>query len=85
MAALEPGYLSPSDSSRFAQAVQLFVSSNLMEQGHEIALKAIAFNPDHFDSWKILYFLSNSTDAEKAQALENMKRLDPRNPDVLAQ
>ena len=85
MAALEPGYLSPSDSSRFAQAVQLFASSNLMEQAHDIALKAIAFNPDHFDSWKILYFLSNSTDAEKAQALENMKRLDPRNPDVLAQ
>jgi O-antigen ligase len=84
MAALEPGYLSPSDSARFAQAVQLFVSSNLMEQARDIALKAIAFNPDHFDSWKILYFLSNSTDAEKAQALENMKRLDPRNPDVLA-
>jgi O-antigen ligase len=85
MAALEPGYLSPSDSARFAQAVQLFASSNLMDQARDVALKAIAFNPDHFDSWKILYFLSNSTDAEKSQALENMKRLDPRNPDVLAQ
>ena len=83
--ALEPGYLSPSDSARFAQAVQLFVSSNLMEQARVIALKGIEFNPNYFDAWKILYFLSNSTEAEKARAIENMKRLDPRNPDILAE
>jgi O-antigen ligase len=85
MAALEPGYLSPSDSGRYAQAVQLFASSNLMVQARDIALKGVEFNSDYFDAWKILYFLSNSTEAEKAEALENMKRLDPRNPDVLAQ
>jgi len=85
LAALEPGYLSPSDSSRFAQAVQLFASSNLMEQARDTALKAVKFNPDYFDAWRLLYYLSNSTEAEKAQAVENMKRLDPRNPDVLAQ
>ena len=84
LAALEPGYLSPNDSQRFAQAVQLFASSNLMEQARDTALKAVEFNPDYFDAWRVLYFLSNSTDAEKAQALENMKRLDPRNPDVIA-
>jgi hypothetical protein len=84
LAALEPGYLSPSDSQRLAQAVQLFASSNLMVQAREIALKGVDFNPDYFDAWKILYFLSNSTEAEKAEALKNMKRLDPRNPDVLA-
>jgi O-antigen ligase len=85
MASLEPGYLSPSDSQRYAQAVQLFANSNLMDQAHTIALKATAFNPDYFDAWKIVYFLTNSTPEEKALALENMKRLDPRNPDVTAQ
>jgi hypothetical protein len=85
IAALEPGYLNPSNSQRYAQAVQLFASSNLMDQAREIALKATEYNPDYFDSWKILYFLSNTTEEEKAIALENMKRLDPRNPDVLAQ
>lgn len=85
MAALEPGYLNPSDSQRLAQAVQLLASSNLPEQAHEIAIKGITYNPEYFDAWRVLYFLPNSTDAEKAQALENMKRLDPRNPDVLAQ
>jgi O-antigen ligase len=85
LAALEPGYLNPSDSQRLAQAVQLFASSNLMEQARDTALKAVKFNPDYFDAWRLLYYLSNSTEAEKAQAVENMKRLDPRNPDVLAQ
>ena len=85
VAALEPGYLSPSDSARYAQAVQIFASSNLTEQAHDIALKAIKFNPDYFDAWKILYLLTNSTTEEKALALENMKRLDPLNPDVLSQ
>ena len=85
MAALEPGYMNPSDSQRYAQAVQLFASSNLMDQAREIALKATVYNPDYFDAWKIVYFLSNSTEEEKALALKNMKRLDPRNPDVTAQ
>jgi hypothetical protein len=84
MAALEPGYLNPGDSQRLAQAVQLLASSNLPEQAHDIAIKGITFNPEYFDAWRVLYFLANSTEAEKAQALENMKRLDPRNPDVLA-
>lgn len=85
IAALQPGYLSPNDSARFAQAVQLFASSNLMAQAHQIAVKGTEFNPDYFDAWKILYFISNSTAAEKATALKNMKRLDPLNPDVTAQ
>jgi hypothetical protein len=85
MAALDPSYLNPSDSARFAQAAQLFMTSNLLDQAHQVALKGIKFNPDYFDAWRILYFLSNSTAAEKSLALANMKRLDPLNPDVLAQ
>lgn len=85
LAALEPGYLNPIDSQRLAQAVQLFASSNLMDQAHQVAIKGTTFNPDYFDAWKILYFLQNSTPAEKAEALQNMKRLDPLNPDVTAQ
>jgi hypothetical protein len=85
MAALEPGYLNPSDSQRYAQAVQLFASNNLLDQAREIAKKATVYNPDYFDAWKTFYYLSNATEEEKALALRNMKRLDPRNPDVLAQ
>ena len=85
LAALNPDYLNPSSSQRLAQAVQLFASSNLIDQAHQIALKGTKFNPDYFDAWAQLYALPNSTEEEKALALKNMKRLDPRNPDVLAQ
>lgn len=82
MQALESSYLNPSDSQRFAQATQLFANSNLLSQAHEVALKAVAFNPDSYDSWRNLYFLTNTTPDEKLMAVENLKRLDPLNPDV---
>jgi hypothetical protein len=85
LAALNPDYLNPSSSQRLTQAVQLFASSNLIDQAHQISLKGTKFNPDYFDAWAQLYALPNSTEEEKALALKNMKRLDPRNPDLLAQ
>ena len=85
MAALEPGYLKPNDSQRLAQAVQLLASSNLPDQARKIALQGVEFNPDYFDAWRVFYYLTNTTEEEKKSALANMKRLDPLNPDVLAQ
>jgi hypothetical protein len=82
--ALEPSYLNPSNSEKFSQAVQLFANSNLMDQARRVALDAIKFNSDSFDAWKIFHALPNTSPEEKANALTNMKRLDPRNPDVLA-
>ena len=85
IASLQPSYLNPLDSQRLSQAVQVFADSNLLPQAHDAAIKGIEFSPDYFDAWRVLYFLPNSTDTEKSLALENMKRLDPLNPDVLAQ
>jgi hypothetical protein len=82
LAALSPSYLAPSDSQRYAQATQLFAGNNLLEQARQSALAAVKFNPDSFEAWRNLYFLSNSTANEKSKALTNMKRLDPLNPDV---
>ena len=45
----------------------------------------MAFNPDYFDAWRVLYSISKATEADKEEAVKNMKRLDPKNPDVLAQ
>jgi uncharacterized membrane protein (UPF0182 family) len=80
--ALKSGYLTPSDSQRYALAVQLLASSNLMEQAHMVALSAVEFNPNNYQAWRNLYFLPNSTQAEKTRAIKNLKRLDPNNPDV---
>jgi O-antigen ligase len=84
MEALEPTLLNPSDSQRYAQAVQLLANSNLLSQAHKIALDAVRFNPNNYQSWRNLYFLQNSTQSERSQALENLNRLDPNNPDVKA-
>jgi hypothetical protein len=83
-AALAPSLFNPADSYKYAQAVALFQGSNLPDLAHKYALIAVKFNPDYSDAWKQLYVLTNSSVAEKATALSNMKRLDPKNPDVTA-
>jgi O-antigen ligase len=84
-AALVPSYLAPSDSTRLAQAVLLFENSKLYDQAYKLAQQGITFNPNSFDAWRVFYSISKSTAVEKAEALKNMKRLDPFNPDVLKQ
>lgn len=84
-AALTPSYLSPRDSQRMAQAVLLFENSKLYDQAYKYAQEGVKFNPNYFDAWRVLYAVSKSSQTEKDEALKNMKRLDPRNPDVLAQ
>jgi O-antigen ligase len=84
-AALTPSYLAPRDSSRLAQAVLLFENSKLYDQAYKYALEGVKFNPNYFDAWRVLYSISKSSQADKDEALKNMKRLDPHNPDVLAQ
>ena len=82
-AALVSSYLNPMNSYKYASAVQLLENSKL----HDLALKyakiGVEFNSDHFDSWKLLYFVTAGSPEDKALALENMKRLDPKNPNVL--
>jgi O-antigen ligase len=84
-AALTPSYLKPRDSARLAQAVLLFENSKLYDQAYKYAKEGVAFNPDYFDAWRVLYSVSKATQEDRDLALSNMKRLDPKNPDVLAQ
>jgi hypothetical protein len=80
--ALTPSYLHPRSSERLVNAVSLMENSKLYDQAREYALIATRYNPDSFDSWSALYSIQKSTAEEKALALSNMKRLDPRNIDV---
>jgi hypothetical protein len=81
--ALTPGYLNPENSYKYANASQLFEGSKLYDLAYKYAKIGVEFNPDNFDAWKVLHFVSKSTPEDKAIALENMKRLDPNNPNVL--
>jgi len=84
-AALTPSYMKPRDSARLAQAVLLLENSKLPDLAYKYAKEGVEFNPDYFDAWRVLYSVTNSTAQDKELALANMKRLDPKNPDVLAQ
>ena len=80
--ALQPSYMNPSSSYRYDQAISLFSSSNLPDQALKYARIAVKFNPDDYTAWLQLYWLKNATTSEKSDALVNLKRLDPKNPDV---
>ena len=82
--ALTPGYLNPANSYKYTYAVQLLENNKLYDLAYKYGKIAIEFNPNNFDSWRIFYILSKATPEEKANALAQMKRLDPNNPDVLA-
>jgi hypothetical protein len=81
--ALEPSYLTPTDTTRLLTAVTILERSKLPDVAYEYAKKAVEFNPESFDSWRIFYVVSNSTPQDKELAVTNMKRLDPKNSKVL--
>jgi hypothetical protein len=82
-AALSVDYMHPRDASRLGNAYSLFERNGLGDMAYKWVKIATAYSPDHFDFWKMLYYASKSTEEDKRIALENMKRLDPLNPDVL--
>jgi hypothetical protein len=81
-ATMVPSYFNPQTSTRYLNNIQSLEESNLSDLAHKYALDAVAWNPQSYDLWRILYFIRNSTTEEKTLAIENMKRLDPLNPDV---
>ena len=81
--ALEPSYLTPTDTNRLLNMVSILENSKLPDVAYEYAKKAVEFNPESFDSWRTLYAITNSTPQDKELALTNMKRLDPKNSNPL--
>lgn len=79
-----PSYFNQPHMTKYLMNIQALEESNLNKLSHEYALQAVQWNPEAFELWKVLYLLKNSTVAERNLALQNMKRLDPLNPDVTA-
>ena len=79
--ALSGGYMSPINSYRLAEAVQLLENSKLSDYAISYARKGVEFNSDYFEAWRMLYYATKSTPDEKATARLNMIRLDPLNPE----
>jgi hypothetical protein len=79
---MQASYFNPQNSMKYLTNIQTLEQSSLFDLSRKYALQAVKWNPEAFDLWKILYLIRDSTAEEKALALENMKRLDPLNPDI---
>lgn len=82
--ALSDSYFNPPNSNKYLNTIQTLEESQLFDLSHKYAVEAVRWNQDAFELWKVLYLIKNSTPQEKDEALRNMKRLDPLNPDVTA-
>lgn len=72
----------PQDSFRQANIAISLAQNKLDPQAADVARKAVAHNPDYFDAWKVMAGIPGSTPKEKAKAILEMKRLDPRNTTI---
>jgi hypothetical protein len=76
----EAAYIWPTDSTRMIQVAMTLNENKLEDQGLQVALDAVERFPDNYGVWGTLSLMKKATDAQKAEALAQMKRLDPLNP-----
>lgn len=75
-------YIWPIDSNRMIQVAIALNDNKLETRALSIALDAVERFPDSFRAWDALHKMNNATQSQKAQALKEMKRLDPNNPNL---
>jgi hypothetical protein len=78
----QAAYIWPIDSSRMIQVAVTLNDNKLEAQGLQVALDATKKFPDNFFVWANLDLMKSATPDQKAQALTQMKRLDPLNPNL---
>jgi O-antigen ligase len=78
----EVAYTWPADSIRFAQVASVLNENKLNAQALQVAVDATEKFPDIYIVWRTLYNMNSATPDQKAQALVQMKRLDPNNPEL---
>ena len=78
----EAAYIWPTDPSRMIQVAMTLNDNKLEEQGLQVAQDAVARFPDNFAVWSALNSMNKASAEQKAEALVQMKRLDPLNPNL---
>jgi len=78
----EAAYIWPLDPSRMIQVAKTLNENKLEAQGLEVALDAVKKFPNNYSVWATLDAMKSAPPDQKAQALAQMKRLDPLNPNL---
>lgn len=76
----DAAYLWPIDSSRMVQIALILNQNKLEKQGLQVAIDAVERFPDNYGAWRTLSLMKETTEQQQADALAQMKRLDPLNP-----
>jgi O-antigen ligase len=76
----EAAYIWPNDYSRMIQVAMALNENKLEESALKVALDAAKRFPDNYAVWATLKLMSKASEVQKAEALAQMKRLDPLNP-----
>jgi len=75
-------YLWPYDPARYGQVGLTLQANKLDAQAQKVVDAGLLKFPDEFGLWSLASKLSTATPEQIAKAKEEMKRLDPFNPDV---
>jgi O-antigen ligase len=78
----EAAYIWPIDSSRMIQVAMTLNENKLEAQGLVVAIDATKKFPNNYLVWATLNAMKSATPDQKAEALAQMKRLDPLNPNL---
>jgi O-antigen ligase len=78
----EAAYIWPLDPSRMIQISMTLNENKLEANGLQVALDAVEKFPDNYGVWGALSTMYNASAEQKAEALAQMKRLDPLNPNL---
>jgi hypothetical protein len=76
----EAAYIWPLDPSRMIQVSMTLNENKFEAQGLEVAMDATENFPDNYGVWVTLYAMKSASEQQKAEALIQMKILDPLNP-----
>jgi O-antigen ligase len=75
-------YIWPTEPTRMIQVAMTLNDNKLEDQGLQVAVDAVERFPDSFGVWATLNSMNKASVEQKAEAMSQMKRLDPLNPNL---
>jgi O-antigen ligase len=75
-------YIWPVDAFRMMQVSMILNENKFEDQGLQVAIDAADRFPDNYAAWGTITLMKSAPEQLKAQALVQMKRLDPLNPNL---
>jgi O-antigen ligase len=71
----------PKVTARYQFGILHLGGNQLGDLAYKYAKEAVSFNPNDYQTWRILIKFPQTTESEKQNAKVNLRRLDPLNPE----